>query len=120
VGIKISVDTAKIVVFKKGGKLSGDEKWWLDRKEMEIVKYIKYLGVMLDSRGKWDKERKQVLIRGKIALSSINICLARAQNIQVKVLEQIQTIESRMLTGVEILGLEGGWKEIRESLRDVL
>jgi hypothetical protein len=30
-------------------------------------KEIKYLGVMLDSRGKWDKERKQVLIRGKIA-----------------------------------------------------
>jgi hypothetical protein len=28
---------------------------------------------MLDSREKWDKERKQVLIRGKIALSSINI-----------------------------------------------
>jgi hypothetical protein len=65
---------------------------------------------MLDSRGKWDKERKQVLIRGKIALSSINICLARAQNIQVKVLEQIYNslIESRMMTGVEIWGLEGG------------
>jgi hypothetical protein len=43
------------------------------------------LGVMLDSRVKWDKERKYVLIRGKIALSSINIRLARAQNIQVKV-----------------------------------
>jgi hypothetical protein len=33
---------------------------------------------MLDSRGKRDKERKKVeLITGKIALSSINICLAR-------------------------------------------
>jgi hypothetical protein len=33
------------------------------------------------------KRKEKVLIRGKIALSSINICLARAQNIQVKVLE---------------------------------
>jgi hypothetical protein len=32
--------------------------------EIEVVKEIKYLGVVLDSRGKWDKERKQVAIRG--------------------------------------------------------
>jgi translation initiation factor 2 beta subunit (eIF-2beta)/eIF-5 len=64
-GLKINVDKTKIVVFKKVGKLSRDEKWWLDGKEIEIVKEIKYLGVMLGSRGKWDKERKQVLIRGK-------------------------------------------------------
>jgi hypothetical protein len=69
--------------------------------------------VTLDRRGKWVKDRKHVLIRGKITLSSINICLARAQNIQVKVLEQISNslIESRMMTRVESLGLEGGWKE---------
>jgi hypothetical protein len=70
---------------------------------------------MLDSRGKWGKERKRVLIRGKVSLSSINICLARAQNIQVKVLEQIYNslIESCMMT-VEIWRLEGGWKEIEK------
>jgi hypothetical protein len=28
--------------------------------EIEIVKEIKYLCVVLDSRSKWDKERKQV------------------------------------------------------------
>jgi hypothetical protein len=32
--------------------------------EMEVVKEIKYLGVVMDSRGTWDKERKQVAIRG--------------------------------------------------------
>jgi uncharacterized protein YfeS len=85
------------VVFKKKEKLGRDAKWWLDGKEIEIVKEIKYLGMMLDSRGKWVKERKQVLIKGKIALSSTNICLAGAQNIQVKLLEQIYNslIESR-------------------------
>jgi hypothetical protein len=68
----------------------------------------------LDSTGKWEKERKQVAIRGKSALNSINICVARAPNIEVKVLEQVYNalIESRMMTGVEIWGLEDGWKEI--------
>jgi hypothetical protein len=37
----------------------------MDGKETEILKEIKYLGVMLDSRGKWDKEGEQVLVRGK-------------------------------------------------------
>jgi uncharacterized protein YunC (DUF1805 family) len=74
---------------------------------------------MLDSRGKWDKERKQALIRGKIALSSINICLARAQNIQV--LEQIYNslIESRMMTGRN-LGIRRGMERNGESSQDVL
>jgi hypothetical protein len=50
----------------------------------QIVKEIKYLGLVLDSRGKWDKERKQALNKEKIALSSIYICRARAPKIEVK------------------------------------
>jgi hypothetical protein len=72
--------------------------------------------VVLDSRGTWDKERKQVAIRGKSALNSINICVARAPNIEVKVLKQVYNalVESRMMTGVEIWGLEDGWKEVKK------
>jgi hypothetical protein len=89
----------------------------LGREEIEVVKEIKYLGMVLDSRGTWDKERKQVAIRGKSALKSINMCVARALNIEVKVLEQVYNalVESRMMTGVEIWGLEDGWKEIKKS-----
>jgi hypothetical protein len=106
----------KIVVFKKGGKLSRDKKWRLGGEEIEVVKEIKYLDVVSDSRGTWDKERKQVAIRGKSALNSINICVARAPNIEVKVLEQVcyTLVESRMTTGVEIWGLEDGWKEVKK------
>jgi hypothetical protein len=50
-------------MFKKGGKSSRDEKWRLRGEEIEVAKEIKYLGVVLDSRGKWE-ERKQVAIRG--------------------------------------------------------
>lgn len=58
--------------------------------------------------------------RGKTALSSINTCIARVPNIKVKVLEQIYNslIESRMMTRVEIWGLEGRWKEI-EKVHDM-
>jgi hypothetical protein len=38
-------------VFKKGGKLSRDEKWRLGGEKIETVKEIKYLGVVMDSGG---------------------------------------------------------------------
>jgi hypothetical protein len=41
---------------------------------------------------------------------------SRAPNIKVKVLEQVYNalVESRMITGVEIWGLEDGWKEVQK------
>jgi hypothetical protein len=65
--LKINVTKTKIVVFKKGRKLGRDEKWNLGGEEIKIIKEVKYLGVVMDSRGTWDKERKQVAIRWKSA-----------------------------------------------------
>jgi hypothetical protein len=41
------------------------------------------------------------------------MCVARAPNMEVKILKQLYNalVESRMMTGVEIWGLEDGWKE---------
>jgi hypothetical protein len=84
----------------KNGSWGGDE--------IEVVKEIKYLGMVLDSRGKW--ERKQAANRGKSALNSINICVARTPNIEVKVLERLYNllVQSCTMTGVGIWGLEDG------------
>jgi hypothetical protein len=84
--------------------------------EIEVANEIKYLGIILDGRGKWEKEKRQVEIRGKTTLNSINICLARAPNMGINILEQLYVplIESRMMTGVEIWGLDDGWREIEK------
>jgi hypothetical protein len=61
-------------------------------------------GVVLNSRGKW--EERKIVIRGEIRF---NIYVARALNIEDRVLEQIYNslTESYMMTRVEICGLEG-------------
>jgi hypothetical protein len=56
--LKMNVTKTKRVVFKKGGKLSRDGKWQFGGEEIEVVKEIKYLGMVLDSRGKWEKENR--------------------------------------------------------------
>jgi hypothetical protein len=60
------------------------------------------------------RKRREVRIRGKTALNSFNICLATAPNIGINILEQlyVSLIESRMMTAVEIWGLDDGWREI--------
>jgi hypothetical protein len=102
--LKININKTKIVVFKKRGKLSKYKNWKLGGEEIEVANEIKYLGIILDGRGKWEKEKRQVGIRGKTALSSINICLATAPNRGINILEQlyVSLIESRMMAGVEI------------------
>jgi hypothetical protein len=50
------------------------------------------------------------------------ICVVRAPNIEVKVLEELYNslVESHMMTGVEIWELEDGWKETGKSPRVIL
>jgi hypothetical protein len=116
--LNITVEKANIRVleFKKGGKLSKSEKWRLGTEEIEVTNKVKYLEVILDSREKSGKERKQASIRRKLSLNTINVCLARALNTEVKVLGQLCTslIESRIMVWVKIWGLEDGQKEAGE------
>jgi hypothetical protein len=57
--LKINTSKTKIVVFKKGGKLSKYENWKMGGKKIEVAKK-KYQGIIPDGRGKWEKEKRQV------------------------------------------------------------
>jgi hypothetical protein len=67
--------------------------------------------VVLDSSGKWEKVKKQVVTMVKSALNSISIYVARAPNIEVRVLEQLYNslAQSHIMTGGN-LG-NGRWVE---------
>jgi hypothetical protein len=95
----INTSKTKIVVFKKGGKLNKYENWKLGGEVIEVANEIRNLGIILDGRGKWEKEKRQVEIRGKTELNSINMCLATAPNMGINILEQlyVSLIESRMI-----------------------
>lgn len=70
-GITVNVDKTKIVVFKKGGRLSKREKWIYRDKNIETVNYhFRYLGCTLSSRGKIDL--KEVIDSARRGLFSLN------------------------------------------------
>jgi hypothetical protein len=49
----VNMDKSNIIVYKNGGNLSKNEKWYFKDELMKVVSYYKYLGVFFSSRLKW-------------------------------------------------------------------
>jgi hypothetical protein len=83
----------------------------MENQQIEVVMEINYLGVTLESSGGWSKQKAKQKVKGIRSLVAIDKCLTR-----VKLLENVYEMvcESRMMYeyGVEIWGVEEGWKEI--------
>jgi hypothetical protein len=46
----VNMDKSNIIVFKNGGNLSKNEKWYFKDELIKVVSYYKYLGVFFSSR----------------------------------------------------------------------
>ena len=51
--LTVNLDKTKVVVFKKGGKLSSKEKWFYNGHLLEITSSYKYLGVYFTNQLSW-------------------------------------------------------------------
>ena len=50
-GLIVNVNKTKIVVFRKGGRLSAKDVWYYGGRKVDIAKSYKYLGYTLSSSG---------------------------------------------------------------------
>jgi hypothetical protein len=82
--------------------------------KIEAADEINYLGVTFESSGAWNRQKLQVMAKGNQTLVAIDNCLARTPDISVRILENVYEVlsESRTMYGIEMWGLDGGWKEI--------
>ena len=49
-GLIVNLDKSNIVVFRNGGHLALNEKWYFDNEEFEVVNIYRYLGVYFTTR----------------------------------------------------------------------
>ena len=49
-GLIVNLDKTKIIVFRKGGFLSRQEKWFFGREQIEVVNSYKYLGYTMTTK----------------------------------------------------------------------
>ena len=52
-GLQVNIDKTKIIVFRNGGILRSNEKWFMNGQKLETVTSYKYLGLMFTSRLCW-------------------------------------------------------------------
>jgi hypothetical protein len=71
--LTLNVDKTKIVVFRNGGKIRENEKWFYNGKEIEVANQFKYLGMLFDYNGKHNVTQKHVAELGRKAYFAFNI-----------------------------------------------
>ena len=70
-GLKVSTEKTKIVVFRKGGHLGVGEQWHLDGKNIEVVGKYKYLGLNLSTMLSFNIATTEFVTRAKKAVVEI-------------------------------------------------
>jgi hypothetical protein len=111
--LKFNLKKTKILVFKKGGKLKKNEKWFMYDQLTKVVNEVSYLGIILESTGGWNRHRMKQMVKGKQSLVAIDKCLTRTPDMRIQLLENVceMVCESRFMYRAEIWGLDEGWKE---------
>ena len=67
----VNVMKTKILVFRKGGRLSLDDVWFYGDIILQLVESFSYLGVLLSSTGKFSCTQQDLADRGLRALFSL-------------------------------------------------
>lgn len=92
--LNVNIEKTKVVVFRKGGKLSKFDKFFYDDKKLEVTKKYTYLGVVFSSSGLFREHMEYALSKAKIALANIKSIMVNAR---------METWESRMVLYNSIL-----------------
>ena len=106
-GLTVNISKTKIVIFRKSGKTSNEERWSFQGQFIEIVSSFKYLGCVLSSNGTYTNCISTLVTSARRAL----FCLKKYINNNSETLTSIQLqlfsskVASILNYGSEIWGL---------------
>ena len=70
-GMKVNLDKTKVMVFREGGFLSKDEKWFYRNIPLEVVNSYVYLGVNVTTKLSFVSSTNSLVTKSKKALYQI-------------------------------------------------
>jgi hypothetical protein len=68
-GMRVNLDKTKIIVFRRGGYLKRQERWFFQGKQVECVSYYKYLGLLYSAFLGWGKARENLAQQAEKAMN---------------------------------------------------
>ena len=106
-GLKVNLNKTKIIVFRKGGFLGKNEKWFYSGKQVEVVNSYTYLGVNFSTKMSFTKCSLPFIPKAtKVChdiLRSLNVLSCSNHNVFIKLFDsKVQPILSY---GSELWGL---------------
>ena len=106
-GIEINLQKTKIVVCKRGGRISAAERWTMKGETIEVSPGAKYLGILLAGSHSYSKHKSLAVSKGMRALFSLSKFYFRNKNLPVKTFLQLfhSLIQPVVLYGSEIWGV---------------
>ncbi|XP_071115244.1 uncharacterized protein [Haliotis cracherodii] len=109
-GLEINMSKTEILVFRRGGTLRYDERWFLNDKRINVSTYYSYLGVLFSNRLSWTKCIDTLKIKANKALFAIKQLQFHFVNMPVNnILFKLFNIKIKpiLLYGAEICGCKG-------------
>ena len=106
--MKINLKKTKVMVFRNGGIIKQNEKWFFEGKPIEITPYYDYLGLTVGSRMKWTKATQNLRTKAQKAINLIKIFNKKYDNTDINVTFNLfdKMVLPILLYGAEIWGTE--------------
>ena len=103
--LTLNTNKTKVVVFRNGGKLRDNEKWYYNGCQLESVNEFNYLGILFFYNGKFSRIQKRAVEQGrKVLFSILNVCNKNYFNIET-MLSVFDTYVNTVLSyGLEVWG----------------
>ena len=83
-GLTLNATKTKVVVFRKGGRLSRNCVFEYGRKNIEIVSYFKYLGIYFSTSGSFSYGIQELVKSARRALFCLKKCISNNPEITAK------------------------------------
>ena len=115
--MKVNINKTKIIVFGAGNRRRGCERWWYNKQEVEVVNEYRYLGVMFERNGNWNRHVAIGVKQTKAMVSRLRNLMYTVEDFPTELLIKIfnTMIEPVLTYGSEVWGA-GVKKELVNSV----
>ena len=121
-GLVVNPKKTKVLVFKKGARLSRNETWSINREKIKVVTSARYLGFEFSYNGNWNHHKRLATQKASGALFRLISFFFKNKNLPARIFRQLylSLIDSILLYGSELWSVYPTNKDSDTSLIDHL
>ena len=93
--LTVNHDKCKVIVFRKGGYLAHNDKWYINRRSLEVVNFYNYLGLGFTPKASWSAAQSNLSASALRAVFSLKKMFADTLDLPVR--HYLQIFDTKVL-----------------------